>query len=141
MNNVNKFSDRYLQSHVSVLSPKRLRSGDIVFNPITIEQLGTQPFALKSNGFPRSEISMLAKASSELELQAALRQMREAQGKKVKMTYAEAMKQIKPRFIDLPHEREMYAEYIMNTTGKSLDDLYRSTNTTDEVTSDSKPAE
>lgn len=131
----NKLLSRYSPTDVVVNSFRKtiiLKSGDKVSRPLPVEQVGVQGFALKANGFPASDISLLIKSSNDVQLREAFRQMSSVRGevRSSKLTYREAIKFAKPRSIDLPHERELFAEFVMNETGHSLDDLYNSANTT-----------
>lgn len=109
-----------------------LKEEKMVSLPVPVNQVPTEDFCLNKYGYPMSDIQRLMIVNSDLERDALIRKIRDGllnltDGDRLsKMSIDDKLLYVKPRWVDTPTERAQFAEYVMNSTGQSLDDLYKS---------------
>ena len=105
------------------------------FELLPTEQLLGQTALRKSNGWLASDVSKFLRCTTFAEFQSLMQQVTKLPQQRLDgMSVKDIVHAIKPRIIDLPHERQAFSEWYFDTTGNSLDDLYVSS-------TDYKPAD
>ena len=119
--------------------PQVDKKGTEFFVPIPVEQRFSKEFSRKSNGWHKSDISMLVSSTSQLEMASLLQKMRATSvpsNDSSKLTLEQKFMATKPRCVDTPNERQRFMEYCMNQTGLSENDLFDLANEAERTKSD-----
>lgn len=99
---------------------------------VPVNQVASSDFCLNRFGYPMSDIQRLMQSNNDLERSALLQKIKDGMlnlTPEQNSTYSleEKLIMIKPRFVDTPTERSQFCDYVLNSTGQSVDELFNKT--------------
>lgn len=122
---------------------RKSKDGKLISVFVPVNQIPSEDFCVNKFGYPQSDIQKLMTSNSELERESVLRKIKDSvlnvgNNNLSNMSMEEKLLQIKPRWVDTPTEREVFANFVLNSTHQSLDDLFANSSDGQKVAKDAQ---
>lgn len=119
-------------------------NSDICACAVPIDQYDAQEFNINDFGYPRNDISALARAQSQQEYDMLMKKLQVSKSNgdiPADMKPADAISRVRSRYLQSPNELLSFAEYLANGDMNKLDDAYRVAVANQQKKQDSVPAD